>query len=110
MTSRGKKDRVPIEVLLDQLKSDHDRIVEAFKEIRDMGSLSSAAHTRLLQARDLLIAHFKREDEELYPALRRMATQDPAVKALLDQLEKEMAGVSQVVSLFFDTCIQRVDR
>ena len=60
MTSRGKKDRVPIEVLLDQLKSDHDRIVEAFKEIRDMGSLSSAAHTRLLQARDLLIAHFKR--------------------------------------------------
>ena len=106
MTSRGKKAGMTIEILLDQLKSEHGRIVEAFKEIRYMGSLSSAAHTRLLQARDLLVAHFKREDEELYPALRLIAAQDPAVKTLLDELEKEMGVVSQVVSLYFDRCHQ----
>ena len=39
MTSRGKKAGMTIEILLDQLKSEHGRIVEAFKENRDMGSL-----------------------------------------------------------------------
>ena len=90
--------------IVKQLKSEHAHIVNAFKEIRDMGSLSKAALIRLLKARDLLISHIEREDKELYPALRKVAEQDPKVKATLDKLEREMVIVSRVVSQFFNTC------
>ena len=89
--------------ILDQLKEEHDRLIEAFKEIRDMGSLTQEAQARLFRARDLLLSHIEREDKELYPALRQVAERDAEVKALLDQLEGEMGDVSKAVSLFFTT-------
>ena len=90
--------------IIKQLKLEHAHIVNAFREIRDMGSLSKAALTRLLKARDLLISHIEREDKELYPALRKMAEQDPKVRATLNQRERDMVIISRVVSQFFNTC------
>lgn len=50
----------------------------------------------------MLVAHLQGEDNELYPALKRVATAKPEVKALVDRFQTEMTAITTVALDFFE--------
>jgi iron-sulfur cluster repair protein YtfE (RIC family) len=88
-------------VLIEELKKDHSKIVATLKEVRELGLLSREGQTKLMSAKASLLAHLKKEDEQLYPALRKEAEHNNRLKGTLDLFAMDMENVSRVVQELF---------
>ncbi|ODS32128.1 MAG: hypothetical protein SCARUB_02730 [Candidatus Scalindua rubra] len=88
--------------LIEELKKEHLEIVAALNEAKKLGILSKEGQTKLLSAKASLLAHLKKEDEQLYPALMKEAENNKGVKNTLDLFAIDMENVSKVVLEFFD--------
>jgi hypothetical protein len=55
----------------------------------------------LLAAKEGLLAHLKKEDEKLYPALREAAENTPSLKQTMDMFAKDMEAISKSAIDFF---------
>ena len=49
-----------------------------------------------------LLAHLKKEDDELYPILREMAKNNQNLKLKLESLENDLGNVTKTISAFFE--------
>ncbi len=88
--------------LINEFKKDHTKILDTLKEIKELGVLSEEGQAKLISAKESLLEHLKKEDELLYPVLRKEAEHNEKLKELLDVFAKDMENVSRVVMDFFD--------
>ncbi len=88
--------------LIEELKKEHQSILAVLDEVRELGISSEAGRTHLLSARDLLMAHMRKEDEQYYPALRRAAESSKDLKMLLDYFVRDMENVSRKALQLFE--------
>jgi Hemerythrin HHE cation binding domain len=95
--------------LIEELKNEHKIILKILDEVKIFGISSSSGQQKLLSAKDLLIAHMKKEDEQYYPALKRAAANNKDLKIMLDYFVKDMEDVSNKAMCLFDKCSQGGD-
>ena len=89
-------------ILIKELKKDHSEIVATLNEIKELGILSKEGQAKLLSAKERLLAHIKKEDEQLYPVLKKAAKNNKQLKNALDLCAIDMENVSRIVLEFFD--------
>jgi iron-sulfur cluster repair protein YtfE (RIC family) len=89
-------------VLIEELKKDHSEIVGLLKEVKKLGILSKEGQAKLLSAKESFLAHLRKEDEQLYPVLRKKAEKNKQLEDALDLCVIDMENVSRVVQEFFD--------
>ncbi|MGM0593186.1 MAG: hemerythrin domain-containing protein [Pseudomonadota bacterium] len=88
--------------LIEELKQDHLEMVDVLTQIRKVGPGSQEGQALLHQAKDKLMEHLQKEDDQLYPALRKAAEDDPALKKTLSFFSRDLEKVSGVVGDFFE--------
>jgi iron-sulfur cluster repair protein YtfE (RIC family) len=87
--------------LIDELKKDHVALVQLLDEIKAVGATSEEGKKKLAQAKNGLLAHLKKEDNELYPALKKASEKDAKLKTTLDIFAKDMDAISTFAMEFF---------
>ncbi len=94
--------------LIDEFKKDHSEIIDTLKEIKELGVLSEEGQAKLISAKESLLEHLKKEDELLYPVLKKEAEHNEKLKELLDVFAKDLENVSRVVMDYFDKYSEEV--
>jgi hypothetical protein len=87
--------------LIVELKKDHSALVKILNDATELGITSKEGQQVLMNAKVVLLAHLKKEDERLYPVLKSAAETNPELKKTLDIFAKDMAGVSTAAINFF---------
>lgn len=87
--------------LIQELKDDHIHLLSILKLAKINGFATLETRELLRSARTTLLDHLRKEDVELYPALRTAAAKNPAIKETLDTFAKDMAETSKVAIGFF---------
>jgi hypothetical protein len=95
--------------LINELKGEHKTILDILGQIKALGISSRAGQEKLLAARDLLMAHMRKEDEKYYPELRRVAESRKELKILMDYFISDMEAVSKKATRLFDKYAQGGD-
>ncbi len=88
--------------LIEELKREHAEIIAMLSEVKELGILSKQGQARLMSAKAHLLAHLKKEDERLYPVLRKEAKHNKNLKKEVAMFAMDPEYVSRVVSEFFD--------
>ncbi len=88
--------------LIEELKRDHAKIMTMLNEVKELGILSKEGQAKLMSAKAHLLAHLKKEDERLYPVLRKEAEHNKNLKKEVAMFAMDPEYVSRVVSEFFD--------
>ncbi len=94
--------------LIEEFKKEHSEIIDTLKEVRELGILSEEGQAKLRSAKESLLEHLKKEDERLYPVLRKEAEHNKKLKEILDVFAVDMENVSKVVLEFFDKYSEEV--
>jgi len=95
--------------LIEELKNEHKIILEILDQVKTLGISSASGQEKLLSAKDLLIAHMKKEDEKYYPALKRAAENNKEIMIMLDYFIKDMEDVSKKAMFLFNKYSQGGD-
>lgn len=88
--------------LIEELKNEHKSILDILDQVRALSISSRQGREKILSARDLLIAHIAKEDEQYYPRLRLAAENDKDLKITLDYFIRDMEEVSKKAMQVFD--------
>ena len=88
-------------VLTNELKSEHQGLVSTLNEVKALGISSQEGITKLLAAKNGLLAHLSKEDQKLYPVLNKEAEGNSTLKTKLDMFAKDMDGISKAALDFF---------
>ncbi len=88
--------------LIGEFKRDHAKIIAMLNEAKELGILSKEGQAKLMSIKEHLLAHLKKEDEQLYPVFRKEAEGNKNLKKELEMFAMEPEYVSRVVSEFFD--------
>ncbi len=88
--------------LVEELKKEHTVIVKVLNKVKSLGITSIEGQKTLLAAKSGLLAHLKKEDEQLYPVLQTAAESNPNLKQTLDIFAKDMEEISQAALDFFE--------
>ncbi len=89
--------------LIEEFKRDHAKIIAMLNEVKELGILSKEGQARLMFAKESLLAHIKKEEEQFYPVLRKEAEINKQLESILDLLAVGMMDTSRVALEFFDT-------
>lgn len=92
---------VEVAYLTDKLRREHAAIIEALSTVSELGIGTKEGVAVLLGAKHLLLNHLAREDRELYPVLRRAATDNAELRKTIEYFTHDMEAVSQTVLDFF---------
>jgi iron-sulfur cluster repair protein YtfE (RIC family) len=85
-----------------QLQDEHRIILETLMDVKKMGVHTMDGRNALTAAKDLLCLHFKKEDELLYPTLRKTARKDKSKQQIIKAFVDEMTQVTQFCEYFFN--------
>lgn len=88
--------------LINELKSEHQTLVAILEEAKALGISNKEGQAKLNSAKMGLLAHLKKEDNQLYPKLKDEAAKNANVKMLLEVMAKDMDKVSGSAMSFFD--------
>ncbi|MGO4326102.1 hemerythrin domain-containing protein [Cupriavidus sp. 2TAF22] len=92
--------------LIDTMLDEHQRIFAMLDELHALGIGSDAGKKKLVELRQLVVAHLAREDRRLYPPMHRHAQTQP----IAQEYEAEMHVISREVLAFFDSYRQGGDK
>ena len=87
--------------LVGELKRDHSEIFETLNKVKSLGITSGEGQKTLIAAKSSLLAHLKKEDEQLYPVLHNTAVVDGNLKRTLNVFAKDMDEISEAALNFF---------
>ena len=59
--------------LIEEFKVEHSKILALLNEVKKLGIHSEEGRSRLLSAKESLMEHLNKENEQLYPILRKEA-------------------------------------
>ncbi len=88
--------------LVNELKKEHSVIAETLTNVKKLGVTSEEGQKTLLAAKSGLLAHLKKEDEQLYRVLNNAAESDVNLKQTLIMFAKDMDEISKGALEFFD--------
>ena len=88
--------------LIEEFKKEHSAIIAILKEVKKLGIHSEEGRTKLMSAKEYLLEHLQKENEQLYPVLRKEAEHNNTLQNELDIFAIDPEYVSRVVSEFFD--------
>jgi hypothetical protein len=95
---RGEK----MSALIEELKKEHSEIVAILKEVKKLGIHSEEGRSRLMSAKEHVLEHLHKENEQLYPVLRKEAEHNTSLKNELEIFAMDPEYVSRVTLEFFD--------
>ncbi len=95
--------------LIEELITEHKIILAILNDVKSLGISSKSGQQKFLSARDLLISHMNKEDEQYYPAFRRAAENNKDLKIMLDYFLKDMEVVSARAMHLFNKYAQGGD-
>ncbi len=87
--------------IIDELRREHEDLMEVLMRVKMLDVRSHDGQRVFMTAKEKLLAHLRREDEEVYPLLQKAAEKDEEIRKLLDILSKEMKEVTKLASDFF---------
>ena len=96
------KGGIKIQQLIEELKLDHAELSDLFRKIVHLGITSEEGRKTLNDAKEILLAHLKKEDDELYPVLCETAKDNQNLKLKLESLAKDLGNVTRTISAFFE--------
>lgn len=88
--------------LVEELKKEHQVIVENLKQIKTLGVTSDEGKRKLALVKKSLLAHLDKEDRKLYPKLGQAAQKNAELKKTLDFFAKDMEKISSSAMAFFE--------
>ena len=88
--------------LIQNLKSEHHALVEILKRVQVIGPSQSESKQLLLEVKKALLAHLKKEDQELYPKLKEAAKQNEEIDRKVNNFGKDMEEITKFTLQFFD--------
>ncbi len=88
--------------LIEEFKREHAEIIAMLNEVKELGILSKEGQAKLMSAKESLLAHIKKEEEQFYPVLRKEAEINKQLESILDLLAVSMMDASRVALEFFD--------
>lgn len=88
--------------LVEELKSDHVTLKQALKQAADFRVPALDRVALLSQAKMALLSHLDKENTELYPKLRVVAQNDPALHCTMETFAKDMEDIARQALEFFD--------
>ena len=88
--------------LIQNLKSEHHALVEILKTVQVIGPSQSESKQLLLEVKKALLAHLKKEDQELYPKLKEAAKQNEEIDRKVNNFGKDMEEITKFTLHFFD--------
>ncbi len=89
-------------VLIEEFKKEHSEIIAILNEVKKLGIHSEEGRSKLMSAKEYLLEHLRKENEQLYPVLRKKAEHNGILKDELDMFAMDPEYVSRVVLEFFD--------
>ncbi len=89
-------------VLIEEFKKEHSEIIAALNEVEELGILSKEGQAKLMSIKAGLLEHLKKEEEQLYPVLKKEAKNNKQLESTLDLFAIDMEDVSRIVLEFFD--------
>ncbi|MCP4266138.1 MAG: hemerythrin domain-containing protein [Candidatus Brocadiaceae bacterium] len=88
--------------LIDEFKKEHSEILAILNEVKKLGIHSEEGRSKLMSAKEHLLKHLKKENEQLYPVLKKEAEHNKSLRNELDIFAIEPEYLSRVVLEFFD--------
>ncbi|HEY3375830.1 MAG TPA: hypothetical protein VGK02_12360 [Candidatus Aquicultor sp.] len=92
--------------LIEELRTEHLDLTLSFEHLKNINVESEEGHTELRSVKSALLAHLRKENEELYPRLRDIAFNNLSLQRTLDWFTRDIAKISAVLILFLDTYCQ----
>ncbi len=87
--------------LVQELQREHAFIVGKLDEVKRHGVHTKVGLDALISAKRALLAHLKKEDAQLYPALAEAAKSDTELQTLLQMMGQDMQQVTRTALDFF---------
>ncbi len=88
--------------LIEEFKSSHVEISDIFLQVMKLGVTSEEGQKKLFHAKSTLLAHLKKEDEELYPILWKEAENNQDLKLKLESFVWDIDAVAMTIFAFFE--------
>ena len=88
--------------LIEELKKEHADIIDLLDRVKELGVISQEGRAILLSAKTRLLAHLQKEDEKLYPVLRREAENNRWLKLNVEIFAADMDTISKTAIDFFE--------
>jgi hypothetical protein len=88
--------------LIEEFKKEHSEIIAILKEVKKLGIHSEEGRSKLMSAKEYLLKHLNKENEQLYPVLRKAAEHNKNLQNELDIFAIEPEYLSRVALEFFD--------
>jgi iron-sulfur cluster repair protein YtfE (RIC family) len=87
--------------IIKELISEHVCILKHVEILKNSKDSPEIIRNSYFQLKELLITHLKKEDEELYPLLKKIAKDDPNRSRLLAKYINEIITISGEILNFF---------
>ncbi len=87
--------------LIEEFKKEHSKIIEAFKEVEELGILTKEGQTKFMFLAVDLLKHLWNEDEQLYPVLREAAEHNEMLKEVLSFFVNGLGAIHEEMLKFF---------
>ncbi|MEE9430129.1 MAG: hemerythrin domain-containing protein [Melioribacteraceae bacterium] len=88
--------------LIKELKEEHLFLIETLNKAKNLVVTSDEGQSTLHDAKKAFLDHLKKEDEQLYPALKKVAKNNSELKQILETFITDMDIVSKSAIAFFD--------
>ncbi len=88
--------------MIRELKKEHSVIIDVINKIKKLGIGSKEGNELALSAKRNILNHIKKEDEKLYPVLRKAVKSNRKLEEILDVFARNTGAVSDTVFHFFD--------
>ncbi len=86
--------------LIEEFKKEHLEIIEAFKEVEELGILTKEGQTKFKFLAVDLLKHLWNEDEQLYPVLREASEHNKKLKEILSFFINGLGAIHEEVLEF----------
>lgn len=88
--------------IIEEFRSSHIEISDMLLQVAKLGITSEEGKKKLFHAKSTLLAHLKKEDEELYPILWKEAENDQDLKLKLESFARDIDAVTRTIFAFFE--------
>ncbi len=101
MTARSRRWEIKISGLIEKFKMEHSEIVDALKEVEELGVLTKEGQTKLISMAADLLKHLWAEDDLLYPVLKKASEHNKKLKEILSLFANGLSSIHEDMLKFF---------
>ena len=91
-----------MELFTQNLNDDHRGLIIKLNKVKSLGRVSPEAKEILFSSKQILLSHLRKEDEHLYPVLKKAGEKNENIKKIVDSFSQEMETISKNAITFFN--------